>query len=142
MAEPYCLAMVLCDAVHRDPSTGKSTILGTFSNFTAAGFPAKIKLGIYFAVTDGLGPVTLRFQLVKAAEPVDALDETENENRVFMVKTDVNFESPLVMVEGGLEAETILPAEGLYYCELWAAGEVLMSRRLTATKITSSNEGT
>lgn len=28
--KPYCVAMVRCDAVHRDPAPGKYTLLGTF----------------------------------------------------------------------------------------------------------------
>lgn len=38
MAEPYCLAMVLCDAVHRDPATAKHFVMGTFSSVGATDF--------------------------------------------------------------------------------------------------------
>lgn len=137
MAEPYCLSMLLCDAVHRDPGTGKFFILGTFSNFSASAFPAKIRFVTYFSITDGLGPVTLRLQLVSAAgDPVDALNESEDDpNRVFMIKSEIKFSSPLVVMEGAIGVETILPSAGLYHCELWGNSEVLMSRRLTATLI-------
>lgn len=136
MAEPYCLAMVLCDSVHRDPGTGKSFILGTFSNFSSISFPAKLRFCTYFSVTDAIGPVTLRLQLVSAnSDPVDALNEDEDPGRVFLLKVEKNFASPLVVMEGMFGVETILPAPGLYHCELWANSEVLMSRRLTASLI-------
>lgn len=136
MAEPYCLAMVLCDSVHRDPGTGKSFILGTFSNFSSRTFPAKLRFCTYFSVTDALGPVTLRLQLVSAStDPVDALNEDDDPGRVFLMKVGQNFQSPLVVMEGMFGVETILPVPGLYHCELWANSEILMSRRLTATLI-------
>ena len=56
--------MVLCDAVHPDPATGKFTILGTFTNFASPSFPAAIQFCVYFAVTDGIGDVDLTLQLV------------------------------------------------------------------------------
>jgi len=142
MSEPYCLAMLLCDSVHRDPATGKFFVLGTFSNFSAESFPAKIRFHTYFSITDGLGPITLRLQLVSAnADPVDALNEDEDSGRVFLVKVEQNLKSPLVVLEGVFGVETILPAPGLYHCELWGNSEVLMSRRLTATLIQLDESG-
>jgi hypothetical protein len=43
--------------------------------------------------------------------------------------------SPLAVAEGVIEGEVTLPEPGLYYFELWANGEMLMSRRLTAMPI-------
>jgi hypothetical protein len=73
--------------------------------------------------------------LVSASgEPLDARNEEDDPNRVFMVKSNIDFESPLMVIEGALGIETILQSDGLYHCELWANGESLMSRRLSATK--------
>jgi len=136
LANPYCLAMVLCDGVHRDPSTGKFTILGTFSSFASASYPAQINLCIYSAITDGLGPVTLRIQLIRAeAGIVDAQDESELPGRVFIVKRDMDFHSPFAVVESAIGMQTELPEPGQYHCELWANEELLMSRRLIAGEI-------
>lgn len=139
MAEPYCLAMILCDGVHVDPGTGKFTILGTFTNFSATSFPAAIQFVVYFAVTDGLGDVTLTLQLVDAtADPIDATNEENDPARVFIFKQQAHFPDPLTMIEGVFGVQVILPKAGLYHCELWANSDVLMSRRLSATEIPTS----
>lgn len=136
MAEPYCLAMVLCDAVHRDPATGKFTLLGTFSNFSAKSFPTKVRFSIYFAITDGMGLTTLRIQACEASVGyVDARNENEEPGRVFLAQTQIDLGNPLAVFEQGIGFETIIPTPGLYHCELWAGNEVLMTRRFTATEI-------
>lgn len=141
MTDPYCVAMVLCDAAHRDPATGKVTLLGTFSNVFAAAFPAKIRLCVYCAITDGFGPTTIRLQIVDAKAPtVDATHEGEDPNRVFLIKSELDIESPLAVIETALGIETVLPSPGVYHCELWAGNSVLMARRLTAV-LATQDEG-
>jgi len=136
MAEPYCLAMVLCDATHRDPTTGKFTILGTFDVFTAREFPASLDLGVYFAVTDGQGAYRLCLQLVDASmAPVDASQSGAIEGRLFHFTSEREFSSPLVVVEESVSVEVSIPKEGIYHCELWANDAPLMSRRLAVQRI-------
>jgi hypothetical protein len=48
MAEPYCLAMVLCDQVYRDAISGKFTLLGTFSTVGAQKYPLTIIFMVSF----------------------------------------------------------------------------------------------
>jgi hypothetical protein len=133
MAEPYCLALVLCDAVHRDPLTGKFTLLGTFDSFMAPSFPAQLSLFVYFAVTDGLGSCTLRIQVVDGkAGPIDAAHEGDTPGRIVGIKTDIEFPSPLVVLEHAIGIQTRIPDPGVYLCELWANETMLMSRRLIA----------
>ncbi len=64
MADPYCLAMILCDNVHIDSTTGKQTILGTFSALGAPDFPAKISFALYYAITDAEGDRELTYRMV------------------------------------------------------------------------------
>ena len=136
MAEPYCLAMVLCDAVHRDPGSNKFTILGTFSSVTAPDFPVQINLCVYYAITDGLGPTTLSLQLIDGESGyLDPADEEPNPGRIFCAKSEFSFPSPLLILEGAMGVVTQLPKEGLYICELWADRVPLMSRRLVARKL-------
>lgn len=136
MADPYCLAMVLCDAVHRDPATQKFTLLGTFSNIGAPSFPAQVHFSVYFAVTDGLGPTKFRLQLIKAsAGIVNACSDEPEEGRVFLTGVEVDLASPLMVLESVFFIGVSLPEPGLYHCELWANTTVLMSRRVTATRI-------
>jgi hypothetical protein len=141
MANPYCLAMVICDGVHRDPATNKFTILGTFSSFAAHSYPSHLRFWIYFAVTDGIGPVTLRFQLIDAeAGIIDAQDDGDAAGRVFALKLETEFPSPFAVVESALGIGADLPKPGQYHCELWADNELLMSRRLIAGLIDTDSE--
>lgn len=66
---PYALALVVCDAIWRDPSTGKRTILGCFSAILADEFPATHPgMAVYAAITDGHGTVPIALRLVDADE--------------------------------------------------------------------------
>jgi hypothetical protein len=131
MAEPYCLAMVLCDNVHRDATTGKFTILGTFSTVGAQDYPLPIRFFVYFAVTDGHGqfPVSLRI----ASATTDISGEASDQNEVFNQKLgDMNFPSPLAVIESVAIVQVLLNEPGHYHCELHVGEKILMSRRLLA----------
>jgi hypothetical protein len=129
MAEPYCLAMVLCDGVHRDAITGKFTLLGTFSTLYAAEYPANVMFCVYFAITDGLGRTTICTKIVDsdslggAAEPI------------FEMPAEFEFASPLMVMESVAIVTTTIPKPGLYHCELHAGNELLMSRRVLAVNV-------
>src|SRR3972149_2607009 len=133
MPEPYCLAMVLCDGIHRDVATGKHTILGTFSTFAAGEFPAVLQFWVYFAITDGLGPTELQLRIVEASYGISN-GKSENDGVIFYAKPllSINFEDPLIVIEGTTYLCIPLPRPGLYHCELWANEDLLMSRRLLA----------
>ena len=63
---PRVLAMVVCDQVHEDPSTGKYTILGTFDRVASPSFPyTHPAVTSFMQVTNGRGEVEIR---VKDAE--------------------------------------------------------------------------
>jgi hypothetical protein len=47
-SKPQLLAWLTCDGVHIDPSTGKHTILGTFSNIRAQRFPVTHPYMVWF----------------------------------------------------------------------------------------------
>ncbi len=136
MASPYCLAMVLCEAAHRDSATGKITILGTFSAFVCPKYPAQVKCVVYYAITDGLGKTDLSIRLVDAK--TDLVDQPGDSGVVFEAGAEVVFDSPLEVKEGIVNFITVLPAVGQYHCELWANKELLMSRRFLA--LTSGDE--
>lgn len=135
MSEPYCLAMVLCDGVHRDPATGKSTILGTFSTVGSHEFPAPIRVCVYWAITDVMGEIELTFRLVNAKNILD--DDVEP---VFSLSFPISSPSPLSVNEGHFGLETKLPEQGVYHCEMLAGNDLLMSRRLVAIDVTAINK--
>lgn len=52
-SKPQLLAWLTCDAVHIDPSSGKHTILGIFSNIQATKFPITHPFMVWFlSLTD------------------------------------------------------------------------------------------
>ncbi|MCE9548179.1 MAG: hypothetical protein K8T25_22115, partial [Planctomycetia bacterium] len=132
-----CLAMVLCDHVHRDAVTHKHTILGTFTTFSAQEYPAPIHFCVYFAITDGQGSSDIAIRLVDSRHEL-AAEEVEP---VFFVTGKIDFETPLAVVEGVLGVQTTLPSDGLYHCELLAGQKVLMSRRLIAMQAEAPETG-
>ena len=124
--------MVLCDEVHRDPATGKSTILGTFGTLGAREYPAPVKLCVYFAITDAIGDIEITFRLVDSK---DIMDETVEP--VFAFSLMVNSPNPLSVTEGSFGVRGMLPRPAVYHCEMFAGQDLLMSRRLVAVKIGS-----
>jgi hypothetical protein len=47
-SKPQLLTWLICDGVHLDPSTGKHTLLGVFSNIQAAQFPVTHPFMVWF----------------------------------------------------------------------------------------------
>ena len=128
MSQPYCLAMVLCDAVHQDRATGKFTLLGLFSTVGAHEFPADVQLCVYFAITDGDGDHQVTLRVVQSEHIFDSACEP-----VYEANVNVKLESPLMVLEGHFGIKDLkLPDPGVYHIELLDGDEVLMSRRLVA----------
>jgi hypothetical protein len=120
--------MVIADGVHRDPATGKFTIIGTFSAFFAQQFPARLQFTVYFAITDGIGPLVLSLRIVDSASLLDGADSS---GVVYEFKTEsIDLTSPLMVFEGVFGVQCNIPKPGLYHCELYADDSLLMSRRV------------
>jgi hypothetical protein len=118
---PYPLAMVIADAIWRDPGTGKRTILGCFSSIVASEFPmVHPQLAVYVAVTDGHGTMPVKLQIVDA----------EDEGRIILVaEGDVEFPNPKVIVEMDYHfAGVSFPSPGEYRIQLFAQGQFLLER--------------
>jgi hypothetical protein len=150
MSPPFCLALVLCDAVHRDPSTGKFTLLGLYETVFATQFPIVHPVTLYFAITDGVGPVRLAIRVVDSAHcpsgpppppPIDVGNVVEpsssiSEDGVLAVlHANPTFSSPLDVFEEAVSFDLPFAHEGIYACELWANDELLMARRITAQTV-------
>jgi len=131
MAEPYCLAMVLCDNVHRDGATGKCTLLGTFSALHPRTLPAKVRFCVYAEVTDGTGEVEFVLQIVESRS---LLDDSGDEPFVWRPPPEslpkVNLRDPLAVLQLTCLCSMELPKAGQYHCELLANGTLLMARRI------------
>ena len=125
---PYPLAMVIADAIWRDPGTGKRTILGCFSLIAAREFPAvHPQLAVYVAITDGRGTVPFRVQMV---------DMEEEGEPIFQAEGEVQFEDPRSIIEMDFHfAGVTFPHPGEYRIQLFASGEFLLERRIVIQQI-------
>jgi hypothetical protein len=120
-ALPVPLAMVVCDAVWRDPATGKHFLLGCFSAIGAHSFPTTHPtLAIYIALTDGYGKATLVVRLV------------DSESRALLEsRMDVDFTDPRAVMEIGLQFQNLTFAgPGEYRLQLHAGDSFVMERRV------------
>ncbi len=125
---PYTLAMVIADAIWRDPGTGKRTILGCFSSIAATEFPTvHPQLVVYVAITDGRGDTPIKLQLV------DAEEEGEP---IFQAESEVQFKDPRSIFEMEFHFRAIpFPHPGEYRIQLFASGGFLLERRILVQQI-------
>jgi hypothetical protein len=120
-ALPVVLAMVVCDAVWRDPATGKYFILGCFSAIGAHVFPTTHPaLAVYIGLTEGYGKVPLAVRLV------------EREGRVLHEsKLEVEFADPRAIAEIALQFQNLsFASPGEYRLQLHAGDALVLERRI------------
>ena len=124
---PYPLAIVVCDAIHQDPGTGKRTVLGCFSTIFAREFPVvHPAMALYVALTDGHGKVPIKLRLIDVEEQGDALIEAEGE---------VIFPDPRAVLEMDFHLSgVVFPRAGEYRFQLFAGTEALIERRIVVLK--------
>ncbi len=120
---PYPLAMVICDAIWRDPGTGKRVLLGLFSMLQVREFPATHPMmAVHVALTDGHGKVKMRLRLVDANEEGQPLFEGVEE---------VDFADPMTIAEIDFGITNIrFEMPGEYRLQLLAGDEPLMERKI------------
>ncbi len=125
---PYALAMVVCDAIWRDPATSKHTILGSFSSIVVGVFPhVQPLLAVYAVLTDGRGKVKIKFQIIDAEE--------ENEP-ISIIEQETEFPDPRAMLELALHISNVqFPKAGEYRLQLFAGGEFVLERRLMVIQL-------
>ena len=124
---PLCLGLILADSLHRDPGSGKWTILGTFSTLFSQEFPCQHPLMAVFGVlSDGRGTVRLEIRLVDVDEEHGSLASAAGE---------VQFEDPRAVVEFAIPLPGVMfPEPGEYRVQCLADGELLMERRLMVVR--------
>lgn len=124
---PICLALVLADAIHRDPGTHKRTILGTFSAIFSNRFPFKQNIAVYCALTDGRGTPDVEVSVVHADGTDDPIAKATGK---------IDFSDPRMVVELDLGMNgLVFPRPGEYRIIIVAAGEFLMERRLVVVHV-------
>ena len=128
---PLPLAMVICDAIWQDPSTGKATLLGLFSEIGARAFPTMHPmLAVHIALTDGQGTMSIKLQLVDVDEELEPL---------FVVEGQFDFPDPRAIINMNVQMRSIsFPTAGEYRLQLFARGEFLLERRLIVRQVGGS----
>jgi hypothetical protein len=120
--------LIICDYVHRDPGTGKATMLGCFSVIHAREFPARHpRLFVHTILTDGRGKLPVRLKIVDAEEELDPLFDQELE---------VELKDPRAVGELTFQIDNLtFPSPGEYRLQLFAGAEFLMERRVIVNQL-------
>jgi len=120
---PIALTLVVCDGAHRDPATGKWTLLGLFNSIRAPEFPVThAHMVVYLALTEAAGKLTLRFQIV---------DSEESEDPIATVDAELQVDNPRVVADLVIPIrEVTFPAAGEYRLQVFAARQFLLERRI------------
>ena len=131
---PCAVALVVCDAIWRDPGTGKRTILGCFSTIYAGRFPTvHPMLSVYAAVCDGHGKVPVSLRLI---------DVDEESPPLFELKGEATFADPRDVLEFDFVAQDVpIPAPGEYRLQLRSASHTLMERRIMVVRAGDGHGG-
>lgn len=126
--KPQALTMMLCDAVWRDPFTGKTFIQGGFTALTAQEFPCAVeKFSAYVALTQISGAVPINLRLVF----VD--DEGSGAKDISSAQAKVDSYDPLAVAEGEFVfQDVVFERPGEYRFVLECDGDPLLERRLVA----------
>jgi hypothetical protein len=70
-SKPQLLAWLLCDGVHVDPSSGKHTILGVFSNIMAKRFPVVHPHMVWFMTLTDVAVGGHKLKISMGLDPTD-----------------------------------------------------------------------
>jgi len=125
---PVPLSMLICDAIHQDPSTGKKTLLGLFSELGAQDFPVvHPQMFVHIELTDCSGQIPVKLQLV---------DVDETEAPIFEAEIAAHSQDRRAILAFVVAMQGIaFPGPGEYRLQLFARNEFIMERRLLVRKV-------
>ena len=73
-SKPQLLVWITCDGVHLDPSSGKHTILGVFSNIKARAFPVVHPYMVWFLTLTDVQPGKHAIKLSMGLDPANPVE--------------------------------------------------------------------
>ena len=119
------LNMLICDGAHREPGSGKWTLLGLFNSINAGAFPTSHPQMIaYLALRGAEGKIPLRLQMVAA----DRKDEP-----LFKIEAELTVGDPRLV------ADLVIPVRGVtftkageYLLQVYANNQFVGERAITA----------
>ena len=123
---PLPLAMVICDAMYRDPGTMKLTLLGLFSTIHTRQVPIDHPLCVYVAITDARGKVPLEIRIV----------DVDEEEKVATMQSEVNVPDPRAVFEAGILFPLVhFPKAGEFRIQAWSGETFLTERRILVLEL-------
>lgn len=129
---PRVEAVVICDAVHRDPGTGKHTLLGTFSAAGGPEFPVVVGQLAVFVVLSGI-----RSKIAVSLQIVRLHPEDGGETEVFRInEIEIQSPSPRDTVEWTTNATGLaFPEPGEYRIRIVHDGESIADKRVSLIQV-------
>ena len=123
MIDPVPLAMIVCEAFYRDLASGKSSILGVFSDVESAEFPVHIsQFCVFVVLTDAEGDIELRLVLV---------DVDEEDEPIYDRPRTVRFRDKLSVSELLWQLDDVVfPSPREYRLQLYAGKSLIVERRI------------
>jgi hypothetical protein len=123
---PTHLAMVICDAVIDDRTTGKKSLIGIFNNINASNVPCiHPRLNVFVVLTEGHGDYKMQLRCLKVN------DEAE----ILKMEGQVSFSDPRQIVEFNCEIAGLkFPDYGDYRFEVLFDGNPIVARKFQVSK--------
>jgi hypothetical protein len=119
---PLPLAMIICDQVYKDTISGKTTILGAFSNILATKTPYIQSLSVYLELTDTRGEIALQVRIIDANEENPPLIAVEGQ----VSSTDPREVLSIALYFGNVHFPTV----GEYRIQAYANDQFVIERRV------------
>jgi hypothetical protein len=119
---PTALAMVICDAVLRDGSSKKPTLVGLFNQVTAPVLPAMHpRMHVFLSLTNGHG-----------RQPFLLECKAPDNRTVFETRGEVEFGRPVDVQDLNIELRgLVFEQQGTYLFRFSCGGEFVASRGFT-----------
>lgn len=124
-SKPQVLTWITCDGVHIDPSTGKHTILGVFSNIRGRQFPVVHPFMVWFLTISDCGPGAHKVRISMGTEPTQLQP---------LIERQFESQSPLQRINLINEVRNLsFPAPGDYSLVIEVDDEPLLATSLTVS---------
>lgn len=126
--KPTLIALVICDDVYQEQSTGKTALIGLFSNMQTRQFPVTHpKMAVFVSVT-GLRPNSSGKLEIENAETGRVVLTAEGQ---FPGSVD-----PLTVVDMSfILGNVTFDSRGTYFVKFWSNGHLLVMRPFELTQV-------
>jgi hypothetical protein len=120
--------LLLCDAAHRDASSGKWTLLGIFNSINSKGFPTTHpQLVAYLAVAGIKGKEKLQIRVIPSGKADEA---------VFRAEAELSVEDPKAVVDVGMPIRgMVFTKPGEYLFQVLHGEKVVGEKSLIVTQV-------